>query len=187
MGSMAPQRLRDSGRHGHACLLIRSQVRSRSPPMLKQSVLAHVYGCHKSILLLKAAYSHCSSHAGSRSAILQNRTQKFLAFPFNLYFAMGLLAMVMKTFLQQNLANTSCFPNRIFFVFCDQETNWFSIRILRLCKCIHFCIHIKYFQQTLDWAHNYLMQVWSCLLYQSLDHRDLSYGTKFPPEQRFII
>lgn len=40
--------------------------------MLKQSVLAHIYGCHKSVLLLKAACSHCSGHASSYSAVLQN-------------------------------------------------------------------------------------------------------------------
>jgi len=71
--------------------------------MLKQSVLAHIYGCHKSIPLLKAAYSHCSSRAGSHSAVLQNGMRKFLAFPFNLYFTSVYLQWWQRHFKQQNL------------------------------------------------------------------------------------
>lgn len=112
---------------------------SSAPSTLKQSVLAHIYSCHKSVLLLRAACSLCSSHASSHRAVLWNCTQEFLASPFNLCLTVGLSAMVTGTFSQQNLANIMiffkhskeknhlCLPNRIFFSFCGYKTNCFSI------------------------------------------------------------
>lgn len=80
----------------------------QSPSTLKQSALAHIYSCHKSVLLLRAARSRCSSHASSHRAVLRNCTQ-LLASPFNLCFTLGLSAMLTGTSSQQNLANIVIF------------------------------------------------------------------------------
>lgn len=64
---------------GHRSMCIPQEC-SHSPSVLKQFVLAHICACHKSILLLKASCSHCSSHTGAQGAVLQNCMQKFLAF-----------------------------------------------------------------------------------------------------------
>lgn len=63
---------------GHRSMCIPREC-SRLPSVLKQFVLAHICACHKSILLLKASCSHCSSHTGSQGAVLQNCMQKCLA------------------------------------------------------------------------------------------------------------